>query len=71
MVSIKKTVHKTHERDKEMVEDEVDGYKRRDALARLPHGAKHHLVPAFLRQDLKHRHHTLAHNHTSAALLRW
>jgi len=54
-----------------VIEDEVDGDKRRDAFTRLPHCAEHHFIPAFLRQDLKHGHHALtaSHNTTTYQLI--
>ena len=52
-------VHLTHQSDKKVIEDEVNGDERCNAFTRLPHCTEHHFIPAFLSQDLKHRHHAL------------
>ena len=59
------TVNSAHQSDKQVIENEVDGDKRRDAFTRLPHRAEHNFIPAFLCQDLKHRHHALTDSHNT------
>ncbi len=45
-----------YQRHKQMIEDKINGHQRGHLFSCFPHGGVHHFIPAFLRQDLKHRH---------------
>lgn len=58
----------THQSNKQVVEDEVDGHDGGYSVLGAPHGLDHrlvhHLHPALLRQDLEHGHERLREENT-------
>lgn len=46
----------TYQRNKQVIEYEIDGDEGSDIFARFPHREMHHLVPTLLGQYLEHGH---------------